>query len=123
MGTVGFGSSVNAAFNLTSMTRGEAVNAAQKLRSGGKLSGDEAAVLDGFACAYAAAPGEQLPAQYSMTDPTKYNFLDIIQQASFSDHAHGSTLAAANDDALLEALTNYQNRSNGDDAQKLVTYF
>jgi hypothetical protein len=50
-------SSGGAPLNFKSMTRSELISAAQQLRSEGKLSGDQAAVLEGFACAYAAAPG------------------------------------------------------------------
>ncbi len=94
----------------------------RRLRSEGKLSGNEAAVLEGFACAYAAAPGQQLPAQYSLTVPTKYNFLDMVKQASISDQAHGERLAAANDDALLGGLTEYTNNVNAETNKSLMTY-
>lgn len=96
--------------DFTKMTRSELIRAAQQLRSEGKLSGDQAGLLQGFACAYAAAPGELLSPQYSLTDPTKYDFFDMIREASNSDRAHGQTLAAANDDALLRALSQYVRR-------------
>lgn len=91
-------------FDFGNMTRGELIRAAQHLYSEGKLSGDEAAVLKGYACAYAAAPGQRLPAQYSLGDKAKYNFLEIIKQASIASRNHGNDGAATTDEALLEAL-------------------
>ena len=119
---VGLGNFLETPFDFTNMSRGQVIGAAQTLRSEGKLSGNEAAVLEGFACAYAAAPGQQLPAQYSLTDQTKYNFFDMIKQASGSDHAHGESLAAANDDALLGGLTQYTSIVNAETNKTLMTY-
>jgi len=91
------------AFDFTKMTRGQAVVAASTLRREGKISGDEAAVLDGFACSYAPGPdGEGAADVYSPSDPREFNFMDMIYKASLADT--GEPLAERNDQALLRHL-------------------
>jgi hypothetical protein len=47
----------------------------------------------------------------------------MIKHASISDHAHGQTLAAANDDSQLGALTSYSDSINKETTKEPIAYF
>jgi hypothetical protein len=108
--------SVGTQFDFTKMTNGEAVRAAIQLRAEGKITeAEQSAIWDQAATGNAPMAGQQLPEnlRYNPTDPTTHNFIALFQQAGADFSAHGDTVNAATERALLNDLANYEGKSLG----------